>query len=1012
MSELELHFLGDLEVVRNGKILELPPSKKTRALLAYLALADRPSRRDHLCELLWELPDDPRGSLRWSLSKLRRLVDDDDRPRILADRNHVAFDAEGVAIDVTALRKFVDGGLESLSTEALQKAAARFQGNFLEGLDLTQQDAFFAWCVSERDRVVRAQAELLQALVDRLADAPERALPHARALVVRSPYDEAVRANLIGLLVRLGRTDEADQQLSMGERLLKEIGRAPRGLLVDARFEPPPREPAQEPPTTPHAAPCPSAPAVASATRLLIGREDETSRLAAALAEVADRGQTRLVLVQGEPGIGKSRLLEVVADLARGAGAYLLEASAFESEAIRPFALWTDALRRLAPDAASEVFEGQDRHNRDQLFGSLTEIVARESGERPVVLLFDDLQWCDESSATALHYVARMNRSRPLLGVLAAREEELNDNAGVQLALRGLRRDRLLEDLRLGPLSDEAIEKLIAEHSPGTVPAVRASECRGNPLLAIELARSQDRGDEGGSLDELVRERLSHLDLDGVYAMRWAALLGPRIDPTSLARVTGLDSNRVGELLESAERLALLLPVECGFRFSHELVARSIYSGISPARRRVMHGRVAELLEQDATVDLDRAADLAHHASLSGDAPLAARAMVLAGRLCLRFFANEEALALATRGLRWAEQLPDAERVCSTIELRDVALAAAPLDDWEKAAREYVVLAEQALDHGALAHARLGYQMASNVRWMHGQWSHAREETLQAERVTRGASEEDQIIGMAETAKCLAMLERDLSRADAMLMEVQALAARKRVRHHAIPAALGMLRFHRSEMNEAEELFLEARALCKSAGERVDEFLANEYLVMIDLERDRLDSALSRCSALLEIGEKLREGSEAPFARALKGLCHYAIDDEEEALAGALEELRVADAKHRLAYVLTRAALLDAERGRTDRAIERAHEALGCAEALERATDIVLAHVALAEAYRAAGDPEAAARHRDAVARMDGASVARWARDRAGGRAVATQLGGRNRDRGLRAAVFRSAADG
>src|SRR6188508_2305255 len=84
MSALELRFLGDLEVVRDGERLELPPSRKTRALLAYLALNRRSFRREHLCELLWEIPDDPRGSLRWSLSKLRRLVDDDDRPRLVA----------------------------------------------------------------------------------------------------------------------------------------------------------------------------------------------------------------------------------------------------------------------------------------------------------------------------------------------------------------------------------------------------------------------------------------------------------------------------------------------------------------------------------------------------------------------------------------------------------------------------------------------------------------------------------------------------------------------------------------------------------------------------------------------------------------------------------------------------------------------------------------------------------------------------------------------------------------
>ncbi|HEY5657184.1 MAG TPA: AAA family ATPase, partial [Myxococcota bacterium] len=874
------------------------------------------------------------------------------------------FDAEDAAIDVLALRSLVDGGLHDASTEALEAAAARYQGNFLEGLELTQLHAFYAWCVSQRDLVASAQTRLLQTLIDRLADEPNRALPHARALVVRTPYDEAMRADLIRLLVRSGRDDEAEQQFRLGKRLLKEIGATSRGLLVDARYEKPEAQRA----TAPRIAPIRPAAPVTRTTSLLVGREGETGRLQTAFEECVRLGRARLMLLQGEPGIGKSRLLEVGSEFARGADAYLLEASAFESETIRPFALWIDALRRLGPQAAADLFGEDHRYDRDQLFGGLTRLVERESATRPVVLVFDDLQWCDESSAAALLYVAHMSRNRPLFGVLAAREEDLTDNAAVQQTLRGLRRERLLEDLRLGPLSDESIGRIIAEYSAGEEASVQSSECRGNPLLAIELARSPKSADDGGSLQELVRERISRLDLDGADVLRWAALLAPQIDVASLVRVTGLEASRVGEILESAERLAMLLPVDRGFRFSHDLIARSVYRDIAPARRKVMHGRVAEILLDDAAVDLDRAADLAHHASLSGDPALASRAMVLAGRLCLRFFANDDAHSLASRGLKWAEQLPDSERVRLTLELRDIALAAAPLDDWESAAKEYVALAEQALDLGALSHARLGYHMASYVRWMHGQWSHARQETLQAERVTRGGSEEDHIIGMAETAKCLAMLERDLSQADAMLMEAKALATRKRVSHHAIAAAQGMLRFHRNELAEAEEAFLEARALCKSAGERVDEFQANEYLVMIDLERGQLDSALARCAALVEIGDKLREGSEAPFARALQGICRYAIDDDDAGLEPALEDLRAVDAKHRLAYALTRAALLDIERGRPDRAIQRAREALGCAQALERATDILLAHVALAEAHEAAGERAAAKRHREAIA--------------------------------------------
>ena len=349
----------------------------------------------------------------------------------------------------------------------------------------------------------------------------------------------------------------------------------------------------------------------------------------------------------------------------------------------------------------------------------------------------------------------------------------------------------------------------------------------------------------------------------------------------------------------------MLRATERGLRFSHELIARAIYTDISPLRRRVMHRRVAELLEQDTALELARAADLAHHATQSGDAGLAARAMVSAGRLCLRFFANDEAQSLARRGLQLAQALPAAERVCLAIELHDILLAAAPLDDWEDAARRYAALAEQALDHGALAHARLGYHMATYVRWAHGQWGAAREQTLQSERVVRGGDDEEHIVGMAETAQCLVMLERDLSQADAMLMEAQALAERSGF-HHGDPRRARHAALSREPRStKRTNCSSEARTLCKSAGDRLNEFQANEYLVMIDLQRGRLEDARARGCELLALGDKLREGSEAPFARALDGLCDYAIDDRCERLDGALADLRVADAKHRLAYVLT-----------------------------------------------------------------------------------------------------------
>src|SRR6185503_17034033 len=214
--------------------LGLPPSRKTRALLAYLALTGKPFRREHLCELLWEIPDDPRGSLRWSLSKLRRLVDDEARERIVADRLTVRFDATDVGVDVAALATIAHGKLDEAPLAELEEAAARYCGTPLEGLDLPTFHDYSAWYMGERERATANQARVLNALLKRLAGDPQRAVEHARTLVRIAPYDEKVRATLIRLLMTLGRPDQAEQHYQMGSRLLKEAGATPTGELFRA----------------------------------------------------------------------------------------------------------------------------------------------------------------------------------------------------------------------------------------------------------------------------------------------------------------------------------------------------------------------------------------------------------------------------------------------------------------------------------------------------------------------------------------------------------------------------------------------------------------------------------------------------------------------------------------------------------------------------------------------------------------------------------------------------------
>jgi DNA-binding SARP family transcriptional activator len=238
MPKLELQFLGEFEVLRGGKPLPLPPSKKTRALLAYLCLQPRRFRREHLCELLWDIPDDPRGSLRWSLSKLRRLVDDAKQQRIVADRNSVGILAEDISIDIRALHELAAADIETVATEDLEAAANRYRGNFLEGLEFSNFHDFHTWCVAEREQALRDRAAILTELVRRFSNEPERALPHARNLVGLYPYEESYRATLIRLLNAARQPGEAEEQYRLGVRMLEEIGAESSGALLAARRAP------------------------------------------------------------------------------------------------------------------------------------------------------------------------------------------------------------------------------------------------------------------------------------------------------------------------------------------------------------------------------------------------------------------------------------------------------------------------------------------------------------------------------------------------------------------------------------------------------------------------------------------------------------------------------------------------------------------------------------------------------------------------------------------------------
>src|SRR3984893_1050782 len=228
---LRVSVLGNLAVLPQRTRMRLPPSKKTRALLAYLAVTARPHSRDRLCAMFWAVPDDPRAALRWSLSRLRPLVDEPDCRRIIADRENVSFDLDRVTVDILALRSVARNGTDAISTDVLRQATEALEGDFLEGLDLPDCQEFQNWCTGEREETRRLRVRLLTALVTRLEDVPDEALRHARTLSLLEPADEAAQATLVRLLRAAGRWREAEEQFQSAQRRLEEFNVVRTGAL-------------------------------------------------------------------------------------------------------------------------------------------------------------------------------------------------------------------------------------------------------------------------------------------------------------------------------------------------------------------------------------------------------------------------------------------------------------------------------------------------------------------------------------------------------------------------------------------------------------------------------------------------------------------------------------------------------------------------------------------------------------------------------------------------------------
>lgn len=216
---LSVRLFGPLTVVRDGATVQLPASRKLRALFAYLALASHPVGRSRLCELLWDVPNDPRGELRWCLSKLRGILDEPARIKTSGDT--VALDLGGIFVDAIDIASAAAKGVETLDLERLQALSELFAGDFLEGLEIDRSPHFMSWVTAQRRRFSSCHAAILEHLVNNLPATSENVSAHIEKWLALAPFDGRAHVALLENLARRGQIGACEEHLAAAALLFQ-----------------------------------------------------------------------------------------------------------------------------------------------------------------------------------------------------------------------------------------------------------------------------------------------------------------------------------------------------------------------------------------------------------------------------------------------------------------------------------------------------------------------------------------------------------------------------------------------------------------------------------------------------------------------------------------------------------------------------------------------------------------------------------------------------------------------
>jgi DNA-binding SARP family transcriptional activator len=717
-QRISLKLLGPFEATLAARDRVGIHGRKAQALLAYLALLPgRRVPRETLIGILWDETEPPaaRNSLRQLLFSLRRTLREAARDVLVVKGDVIGLD-EAVEVDVGAFER----GVADASPAAVAAAVDLYRGELLEGLTL-DEPVFEDWLGAERDRL----RGLLRGALGRLATHQARAgnadaaIEWAQRLLADDPLDEAVHRLLMRLHAEHGRQAAALRQYQAClEVLRRELGVQPdeetralyRRLLAERRAGPPGRS---------------AVSAFASDPTPLIGRERERAALHAAL-DAAWGGEAQIVAIEGDAGIGKSRLLRELAAEAERRGGRVIVGTCHEAERILPFHPWAAAIRhgrlleaseeaRALPPALrlelAALFPelepgGAPPRPKEEAALQLLEAVSRlllgVARERMLVVLIEDLHWSDAMSVRLLSFLSRRIAGARLLIAFTARDEDTADVPLLRALLVRLDREGRLRRLALSPLGRAETEALVRTLvSSAFDPPVLAglgdsawTASEGNPFVAVEVVQTWREGPADGPslalprrVHELIAARLDGLSAPAQEMTSLAAVMDEDVDFALLAHASGLSEAPAAETLEELVRRRILHGVGERFAFVHDRIRGVAAQRLLPPRLRLLHRRIAESMEALYPEDVtSRATALGHHYRAAEVWDRALVHLRRAGALAFARGAHREAGSSFELAIAALERLPDTEETRRLgVDLRvDLRHSLLPLAEFDK----------------------------------------------------------------------------------------------------------------------------------------------------------------------------------------------------------------------------------------------------------------------------------------------------------------------------------------